>query len=236
MRPRCRETGLTVMGFASVRKSAWATAVLVALFFSAPGPARAQGLADFDYENLSLRGVMLDGGHVSSSRIESTNSIGGRFDLGLLGPGVRVVAGVNHWSSTLASREVRELESKLETLILDETGGPAAVDLGEITWSDVALHGDMHFLWRIPFGLLTYAGLGGSAHVLRGSGAAINDTFVDDLLDSVRAGVNVHGGLEIPIYRRFRFVGETRYEVLEDLSYLQFRLGGQIMFGPTIEG
>ncbi len=212
-------------------------AAIVALaLLLAPASAGAQGLADFDYENLSFRGVMLDGGHVSSSRIKSTASFGGRLDLGLLGPGVRVVAGFSHWSSTLADREVQELESKLESLIFDETGGPATVQLGEIAWSDVAFHGDAHFLWRVPLGLLTYAGLGASTHVLRGSGAAIDATFVDDLLDSVRAGVNIHGGLEVPLHRRFRAVGEVRYELLEDLSYLQFRLGGQFLFGSPFPG
>ncbi len=201
-----------------------------------PVGGAAQDLADFDYENLSFEGVMLDYGYVSSSRIASTGSFGGRFDLGLLGPGVRVVGGFTHWSSTLARSEVRELETKLEALILDETGGPATVDLGRIKWSDVALHGDLHFLWRVPFGLLTYAGLGGSAHVLRGSGPAIDETFVDDLLDSVRAGVNVHGGLEVPLHPRFRAVGEARYEVLEDLSYLQLRIGGQVVFGSATAG
>ncbi len=210
--------------------------VALVLFLTTPASAGAQGLVDFDYENLSFRGMMLDRGSISSSHIESTSSFGGRFDLGLLGPGVRVVAGFNHWSSTLAESEVGKLESKLEALISDETGGPANVELGEITWSDVAFHGDLHFLWRVPFGLLTYAGLGASAHVLRGGGAAIDDTFIDDLLDSVRAGVNVHGGLEVPLHQRFRVIGEARYELLEDLSYLQFRVGGQFMFGLPAVG
>ena len=217
----------------SLTRRAVATGLLILAF---PIMGKAQGLADFDYENLSFQGVMLDGGYVTSSRIESTASLGGRIDLGLLGPGIRVVAGFNHWSSTLVRREVGELETKLESLIQDETGGPTAVDLGEIRWSDVALYGDAHFLWRVPLNLLTYAGLGASAHVLRGSGAAIDDTFVDDLLDSVRAGVNVHGGLELPIGQRFRVVGEGRYEILEDLTYFQLRLGGQLVFGSSARG
>lgn len=198
-------------------------------------PALAQGISDLDYEDLSFRGVMLDAGYMSSSRVESGASLGGRIDLGFLGRGVRVVGGFNHWSSKLARSEVRELEDKLNALIV-EGGGTETVELGNITWSDVALSGDVHFLWSVPFGLLTYAGLGATAHVLRGSGAAIDDTFVDDLLDSVRAGVNVHAGLEVPLHDRFRVVGETRYELLEDLSYLQFRVGGQIMFAPPAPG
>ncbi len=44
--------------------------------------------------------------------------------------------------------------------------------------------------------------------------------------------MNVHTGLEVPLYERFRIVGEARYEFLEDLNYLQLRLGAQVLFGP----
>jgi hypothetical protein len=201
-----------------------------------PSSARAQGLANFDYEDLSLRGLMLDVGYMSASKVDDTQTFGARLDLGFLGPGARVTAGFNHWSSELAGREVGQLETRLEALILQQTGEASEVFLGTINWADVALNGDVHFLWRVPFGLLTYAGLGASAHVLRGSGTAIEDTFVDDLLDSVRAGLNGHLGLEVPLHPRFRLVGETRYELLDDLSYLQFRVGGQFMFAPPAPG
>lgn len=212
------------------------TALALAGLLSAPGYAKAQGLADFDYDNLSFRGVMLDAGYVFSSRVEGTPSFGGRLDLGFLGPGVRAVAGFNRWSSYLAPGEVADLETRLEELIFDQTGDVIDVNLGRISWSDVALNGDLHFLWRVPFGLLTYAGVGASAHILRGGGGAIQGTFIDDLLDSVRAGVNLHGGVELPMHRRFRVVGEGRYELLENLSYFQLRVGGQFMFGALAPG
>ena len=207
------------------------TALLVLLVLLAPVPAKAQSLADFDYENLSFQGVMLDVGYVFPSKVDATSSFGGRVDLGLLGPGVRVVAGFNRWSSFLARSEVRRLEESLEALIFEQTQLEVPVTLGAISWSDVALYGDAHLLWHIPFGLLTYAGAGVGAHILRGGGASVDGTFVDDFLDSIRAGANVHAGLEIPVLPWLRVVGEGRYELLEDLSYLQFRVGGQILFG-----
>ena len=196
-------------------------------------PAQAQELADYDYENLYLRGVMLDVGYMTASRVESTATFGGRVDLGLLGPGVRVTAGFNRWSSFLVGSEVRRLEERLEELIYEQTDGEVdiPIDLGRISWSDVALHADAHVMWAIPFGMFTYAGLGGSAHFLRGGGEAIRGTFVEDLLDSVRAGLNVHAGLEVPLHQRFVVVGETRFEFLENLRYLQFRVGGQLNIG-----
>jgi hypothetical protein len=197
-------------------------------------PLAAQGLADFDYENLGFRGASLDAGYIMPSRVESTSSFGGRVDLGFLGPGVRVTAGFSRWSSFLKAGEVRTLEERLEELIREQSDDPnlnPSVDLGDISWSDVALNLDAHVVWRVPFGVLTYLGLGGSTHVLRGGGAAIEDTFVEDLLDSIRAGFNLHGGLEIPVHRHFRLLGEARYEALQGLSYGQVRVGGQVMFG-----
>ncbi|MSR22245.1 MAG: hypothetical protein EXR92_01680 [Gemmatimonadetes bacterium] len=201
-----------------------------------PGRAAAQGLSNLDYEYLSFRGVMLDGGKIFPSKVDPTWTIGGRIDLGFLAPGVRVAVGLNHWSSTLVRKEVGALETRVDELILEQTGQTTNVSLGEITWADTAIHADVHMMWRVPFGLLTYAGMGWSGHVLRGSGPAIDGTFVEDLLDSVRAGLNVHAGVEFPIDRRFRLVSEARYEVLEDLTYLQLRAGGQFTFGALAPG
>lgn len=211
--------------------------VLFAVLFILLGarPAAAQTLADYDYENLSFQGVMLDVGYLNGSRVESTATFGGRVDLGLLGPGVRVTVGFNRWSSFLVRSEVRRLEQRLEELIFEQSDGEVdvAVNLGDISWSDVAIHGDMHVMWEVPFGVFTYAGLGASAHILRGGGSAIRGTFVEDLLDSIRAGLNVHGGVEVPVHPRFRVVGETRFEVLENLRYAQVRLGGQFHVGGS---
>lgn len=207
--------------------------VLFAVLFILLGarPAAAQTLADYDYDNLSVQGVMGDVGYLWGSRVEPTATWGGRVDLGLLGPGVRATVGFNRWSSFLVRSEVRRLEVKLEELIEEQTGMVVPVSLGDISWSDVAIHGDVHVMWEVPFGAFTYAGLGGSAHILRGGGDAIEGTFVEDLLNSIRAGINAHAGLEVPVHRRVRVVGEARFEVLENLRYGQLRLGGQFNFG-----
>jgi hypothetical protein len=207
--------------------------VLFAVLFILLGarPAAAQTLADYDYENLSFQGIMLDVGYMNGSRVESTVTYGGRVDLGLLGPGVRATLGFNRWSSFLVRSEVRRLEVQLEELIQEQTGMEVPVNLGDISWSDLAIHGDVHVMWEVPFGVFTYAGLGASAHILRGGGAAIEGTFVEDLLDSIRAGLNAHAGLEVPVHPRLRIVTEGRFEVLENLRYAQVRLGGQFDLG-----
>ncbi|TVP72304.1 MAG: hypothetical protein EA352_12715 [Gemmatimonadales bacterium] len=222
-----------------------AVAVLLAILFGlllllGMTPAQAEGqrldLESFDWEHLSPRGAMLDVGWVNPRGVESTHSFGGRVDLGFIGPGVRVTAGFNRWSSSLLRSEVRSLEESLEALVLEQTDEEVEVDLGQIQLSDVALHGDAHFLWQIPGGLLGYAGMGASAHLMRGQGEAVDDTFVDDLLDQLRAGVNVHAGLELPVSERMRLVGESRWEFVQSNSYLQLRFGGQYTWGPLLRG
>lgn len=206
------------------------------LLLGAASPLKAQGLADFDYENLSFRGLMLDAGYVMPDGVENTTSLGARLDLGFLGPGVRVTTGFSRWSSRLDRERVRSLEASLESLVFDQTGEEVEVDLGRITLSDLALNADVHMIWRVPLGLVTYAGVGGTAHVMQGGGESIEDTFVDDLLDQIRAGFNVHTGVEIPVAAGFRVVGEGRWELVQNSRYLQFRVGGQYLWGPRMSG
>lgn len=201
----------------------------------APSSLSGQGLAEFDYENLAFRGIGFESGYIIPTRVDGTSSFGVRFDLGYLGPGVRIVPGITYWSSYLTRTEVRRFEEKIESLIEREAGVEVPVDLGRIAWSDVVLSLDSHLVLSFPGGVLSYTGLGVSAHVMSGSGEAIEGTFVEDLLDSVTAGVNLHTGLEYA-FSRARIYGVGRYEVLSNLRYGELRLGAALMFGPAVPG
>lgn len=216
---------------------AWGCVLALALGMPAVvSPALAQSLDEFDYENLSLRGVLLDAGWVWPGRVDPAGSFGARLDLGYLGPGVRVTTGFSRWSSTLRGAEVAIFERQIADLIEGETGERPPVNLGTVTWSDVALNVDAHVVWRIPGGILTYAGGGGTAHVMRGGGEAVDGTFIEDLLNTIRAGVNLHGGIEIPVGGRFRVVGESRLELVQSVTYAQVRAGLQYTWGPLAPG
>lgn len=202
-----------------------------------PGRAHAQDLADLDYEHLSFRGFGFDAGYLWPTRADRTYSLGMRFDLGYAGPGLRIVPNVTYWSSRLVSSEVTELEDRISQLIQDQTGSPPSVlDLGTISWRDLAIGVDAHVVWASLFGLLTYGGLGVTAHILDGDGGAINGTFVEDALDSVTAGINLHFGAEYPVSPRFRVYSVAKYEVMSDLQYFHVRTGFQIMTGPNAPG
>jgi hypothetical protein len=200
-----------------------------------PGGVAGQSLADFDYEYLSFRGFSLEGGYIWPTRVDPTYTLGTRIDLGYLGPGLRIVTGVTYWSSSMKDEEVRKLEMKVQELI-DPASSASLVDLGEIDWSDLVISLDGHFVWSIPFDLLSFVGAGISAHVLNGEGSVISGTFVEDLLDSFSAGINLHAGLEYPLSDLFRLYGLGRYEILGDLRYSELRVGGQIMLGPPAPG
>lgn len=200
-----------------------------------PSATAAQELTDFDYENLSFRGIGFDVGYIMPNRVDATPVFGGRVDLGYLGPGFRVVPHFSYWSSSFKRAEVQGFENQLESLIARESGQTVDVELGAIDWSDLSLGVDGQFVWAIPrAGLLSYAGVGMTAHKLNGEGQAIRDTFIEDLLDAISAGFNAHLGIEVPWTDQLRFYGQAKYEMMSDLRYFEIRLGGQIMFAPSL--
>jgi len=201
-------------------------------------PAAAQELADYDYDQLSFRGIGLYGGGIWPTRVEATGAFGVRADLGYAGPGVRVSPYAGFWSSTMKASEVRRLSDRVEELVLeqDPTAGPVNVDLGTIDWSDFVVGIDAHFVWAVPYDVLTYAGAGFAAHITNGSGPGIDDTFVEDLIDSFAAGINVHGGLEYLATDRLRVFAEARYEIQADLRYPELRTGFSIYLSEPAEG
>jgi len=205
---------------------------------ASPNQAWAQDLADYDYENLSFRGVSFDVGQLYADKVEDTRTVGVRFDLGFLGTGFRLMPGVTYWESTLSQTEVDEFEARLGTLTTDQGGTvpPGGFDLGVIERSDIVMSLDGHYVWTVPLNLFFSAGVGVSAHFLNGSGPLIDDNFIEDLLDSVSAGFNIHAGLEYPITDRVRIFGGSKVEVLGDLNYVEIRGGLTFIWGELVQG
>jgi hypothetical protein len=197
----------------------------------------AQDVANIDYEYLSLRGFGFEVGYLRPNRVEPTATYGVRLDLGYAGPGLRVTPSVTYWRSRLRAEEILEFENRVADLVAAQNDGvrPTLV-LGEIRYSDITLGLDTHVVWRLPLGLLTFGGLGVTAHVIDGDGDAIEGTFVEDLLDSVEPGFNLHLGAEYPVTNDMRVYTIGRYEVMPDLQLFNVRIGWQIMTGPNAPG
>lgn len=194
-------------------------------------PAEAQRLEDYDYENLTFRGIGAGIGYQWPNKVESTQVWNLRFDLGYLGPGVRIVPTLSYWSSTMKESELNRLANQINQLaVLQGTGVEvSADDLGPIEWSDVTLGLEGQFVWTTPVDVLTYVGTGLQIHALNGQGDAIEDTFVEDLLDSFASGIVGIGGAEYMFRERFRAFGEVRYTLMSDLHFPSVHVGGAIM-------
>lgn len=204
----------------------------------APATAGAQTLADYDYDNLSFRGIGLDYGYIWPSKVTSAPTYTIRMDLGFLGPGVRVAPQISYWSSETRRTELDRLAGQINRLppLIEQGITITADDLGKITWSDLSIGMDVQMLWTTPVGVITYVGGGVAIHALNGHGDFIENTFVEDLLDSTAAGVAVMAGLEFQPLPRLRLYGEARYTLVTDIRYPGVRLGASLMLPPRTGG
>lgn len=205
--------------------------LFVCLMLAGTSAADAQTLADYDYENLTFRGFGFDYGYVWPNKVESTDQYSVRLDLGFLGPAVRISSSLSYWSSAFKEPELQRLADRLEQLpALQEQGVDlSAADLGRVRWSDVAASVDAQMVWTVPLDIITYVGAGLGLHALNGRGTSIEDTFVEDLLDSISPAVSFSAGAEYQLAERLRVYGEGRYTLLSDIHYPGVRAGIAIM-------
>lgn len=211
------------------KRRSWPLAALLLLVSVAQ--VRAQSIADYDYANLTFRGVGLDYGFIWPNKVEATSAFSLRLDLGYLGPGVRITPVVSYWSSTFRDSQLARFADQLNRLpaLRDRNVTIDADELGTIEWSDISVGLDAHLVWTTPVRVITYLGGGFALHVLNGRGSAVGNTFVEDLLDSTTAGVAAMGGVELQVMPRVRLYSEIRYTLLSDVRYPGFRLGGALM-------
>jgi hypothetical protein len=199
-----------------------------------PRATHAQGLADYDYANLSFRGIGFDVGYIWPDKVKPTPMWSVRLDLGYLGPAVRITPLLSYWSSSLRHAELERLAERLSLIpALQEQGVViTAADLGRIDWSDLALGVDANVVWTGPFDIITFIGAGASVHALNGRGDFIANTFIEDLLDSTTAGGAVMTGFELQPLARLRVYGEARYTLVSNVRYPSLRIGAALMLPP----
>jgi opacity protein-like surface antigen len=213
-----------------------AAALLTAAALTLTAPAaHAQALEDYDYENLVLSGVGVHAAYVFPARMEPAPSFQLRADLGLLGPNLRLSPGIGYWSSSLRDGEVRRIEERIEAAC--EQGGSACpgIDLGEVSVSDLWIDVDAHYLWTTDFFVEPYAGAGVSLHLLNGQGDFIDDTFVEELLDAIAPGLNLVGGVEVPLTPNLRVLAEARGVLTGNVRYVSVGVGGAWRFPPELQ-
>lgn len=198
----------------------WLALLLLALPLLAR-PLGAQTWEDYDYENLEFRGIGLDFGGVWPARVERSYAVGIRADLGLVGPRVRIMPAIRFWASEVQPRQLQELSEQIVRICEKQGSGscPASLDLGEVKMSDLELAAEAHYLFGTPARAAPYLGGGVGLHLFNGRGEFINDTFVEDLLDTVSPALNVLAGVNVPIGASLQLYSEARYVLLSDVRH-----------------
>lgn len=189
------------------------------------GSATAQGLEEYDYTNLGLRGIGVGGFYVDASQNDGTLGIEGKLDLGFLGPNIRIVPRFAYWKADVESRQVTDLEMQLE-----EVSGlaPGTINLGDIDRSAYILGTDIQ--WTVTAARIApYIGIGLDVYILNDDGEAIRDTFLDDLI--VTAGVSGVVGAQLALTRRWHAYGEFRGTAITDASNVAIAFGFFLMTG-----
>ncbi len=178
-----------------------------------------QTLEDYDDSNLGLRAFGVEATRVNASNNEATIGVGLRFDLGFLGPYIRLVPRGAWWRAEVDASAVQELERQLEEVSDLE---PGSIQLGSLDRTAWIAGADLQ--WTLHEAVLApYLGLGLEVYFLDDDGAAIESTFLDSTVITVGASGVV--GAELNFARRWRGYGELRGSLVTDASNVALAVG-----------
>ena len=206
--------------------AAAAAAFLGVALLAAPAQAQPR-LEDYDYENLRLRGAGVEVFVVAPNDLDATLGVGGRIDLGFLGPNVRLLPRFAYWSSELTNSEIGLLEERIRSLVQSQNpeAGTLGLELGTVDRSALIFGTDVHWLPLVEQTVRPYLGLGAEMYILNGSGDDIADTFVEDALDLITAGGSAVLGVEIDIGESLTAYGDLRGTLVADVGGVAFTIG-----------
>ena len=80
---------------------------------------------------------------------------------------------------------------------MGRAAAPPRLDLGEVKRSDLELSADAHYLFDTGYTSSRTSAAASSLHLLNGRGEFIDDTFVEDLLDTVSPSLDLVGGVNV---------------------------------------
>lgn len=190
-----------------------------------PRVLRAQGfLEEFSYSGLGLSGLGFDLGPVVSNHLDRAVSGAVRVDYGYIAPRIRTLLSASYFRSQFDSSDIATFEQRLRGVVNDPTND-FQVDVGTITWTNVEFDLDLQYLVGPARRVTPYAGLGVGVQVRRASGAAIDNTFVQDALNTIAADVNASAGVEISLFKDLRLTLEGRGSVASGLTSATARAG-----------
>lgn len=198
---------------------------LVLVLLLIPRPSEGQSfLEQFSYEGLRFSGIGVEFGAVASDRLTSEFTGAVRVDYGRIAPNVRVLFGVSYFRGEFNPTEIGKFEDGLARVVQDQPPG-FTIEVGRITWSDIEADLDLQYVLEAGRRVTNYVGVGFAAHIRNGSGAAIDDTFVEDALDTIDAGLNLTFGTAIELIPAVRFTIDLRGGLASELRTAAARAG-----------
>jgi len=188
-------------------------------------------LEQFSYEGLRFSGIGFEFGGVVSNRLTREMTPAVRIDYGRIAPNVRVLIGASYFKGDFKPGEIEAFESGLERVVQNPPPD-LEINVGPITWTNIEVDLDLQYMFEGGGRITNYVGVGIAAFLRNGTGVAIEDTFVEDALDAIDAGINVSVGtaieiipaIQITIDLRGGLSGEMRAATAR--SGLMFRLPG----------
>ncbi len=190
-----------------------------------PGSLAAQGLLEqFSYEGLRLSGIGFELGAIVSDRLTTEPTGALRIDYGYIAPKVRVLIGGSYFKGAFNSDEIARFEDQLRRVVIDPTLD-FVIDVGTISWANFEGSLDLQYVFSPAARVIPYVGLGLGVHMRDADGTAIEDTFVEDALDTIAAGVTVSLGAEFVLSPAVRFTADVRGELTSELRTASLRGG-----------
>jgi hypothetical protein len=188
----------------------------------------AQGfLEQFSYEGLRLSGVGVELGVIASDRLTRELSPAVRVDYGMVAPNVRVLLGVAYSRGDFNAEEIAAFEAQLRRIVDDPTGD-FTIAVGRVTLTDVQADLSLQYLFDAGARLTTYLGGGVAVHIRNGTGDAIDDTFVEDALDTIAAGLVASLGAQFALTRSLHLTADFRGGLTSELRTASARGGMMI--------
>ena len=208
-------------------RGVWMTVAIGALALTAfRSPLMAQGLEEYDYTNLGLRGATGEAFLVFPSGVKETIGFGARVDWGFLGPHVRMQSLFAYWASDMKQSEIDKFNRRMEELVESQNPGTeVTIDLGTIRRSAVIFGGDLHWMPRVTDIVRPYLGVGAELYILNGSGDGISGTFIEDGMDLFTAGLSGVAGLEFGLTDTLVFYSDIRGSLVADVQSIAFTVG-----------
>jgi opacity protein-like surface antigen len=151
--------------------------------------------------NLGLRSVGVQVGMVSPENSDATIGFGGLADLGTLAPNLRITSHLDFWSKSQDS----------------PLGGSASV--GDVTLS---ARGEYQFPVTNTR-LQPFAGAGLAMHFLHAKVEVPGFLTAED--SSTKLGLDLGGGLAMPVSPRTEFRSEVWYGIVDNYSQLSLKAG-----------